>query len=243
MTVVTETYGDVWVVTLDRPERRNAVDLDTLVALRQAQEAAMDAGARVLVLTGRPPAFCAGADLTGVESGRFASALMDVLHGFADLPFPVMAAVDGPALGAGMQLTLSCDLRVASAASRFGIPAARLGLAIDHWTIERLTREVGWSIARDMLLAATAYDGAALHRSGFVHREGTLGDALVWAEEVAKLAPLTLAAHKLTLERSALPPEHDELVEEVRAKVWSSADAHEGRTAFLEKRSPQFRGA
>jgi enoyl-CoA hydratase len=242
MPVLTESHGDVWVVTIDRPSRRNAVDLDTLVALRAAQESALDGGARVLVLTGRPPAFCAGADLTGVEGSRFGAALMAVLHGFVELPFPVMAAIDGPALGAGMQLALSCDLRVATAAGRFGIPAAKLGLAIDHWTVERLAREVGWSVARDMLLGASVYDTAALRSNGFVHRDGGLDEAMQWASEVARLAPLTLASHKLMLRRSALPPEADDVVEASRAAAWGSADFDEGRRAFLEKRPPQFRG-
>ena len=130
----------VLVVTLDRPERRNAVDHATLLALLEAQAAA--AAARALVLTGAPPAFCAGADLTGVEEGEFARALSRVLRGFTALPIPTVAAVDGPALGAGTQLVVACDLRVATPASRFGVPAARLGLVVDHWTVERLAREL-----------------------------------------------------------------------------------------------------
>ena len=112
----------------------------------------------MLVLTGAPPAFSAGADLTGVEEGEFARLLGQVLRGFTELPIPTIAAVDGPALGAGTQLAVACDLRVATPASRFGIPAARLGLVVDHWTVERLARELGWPIARAMLLAAETYD-------------------------------------------------------------------------------------
>ena len=97
----------------------------------------------MLVLTGAPPAFSAGADLTGVEEGEFARLLAEVLRGFTELPIPTIAAVDGPALGAGTQLAVACDLRVATPASRFGIPAARLGLVVDHWTVERLARELG----------------------------------------------------------------------------------------------------
>ena len=141
----TATTTGILMVTLDRPERRNAVDLATLLALLDALELA--ASARVLVLTGAPPAFSAGADLTGVEEGEFAAALGRVLRGLAGLPIPTVAAVDGPALGAGTQLAMACDVRVATAASRFGIPAARLGLVVDHWTVERLTREVGWPVA------------------------------------------------------------------------------------------------
>ena len=185
----------VLVVTLDRPERRNAVDHATLLGLLDAQRQAADA--RVLVLTGAPPAFSAGADLTGVEEGEFAATLRRVLHGFGDLPIPTIAAVDGPALGAGTQLAVSCDLRIATPGSRFGVPAARLGLVVDHWTVERLARELGWPIARAMLVAAEQYDATALHAAGAVHRLGGLDEALGWARQLAVLAPLTMAAHKL----------------------------------------------
>lgn len=233
----------VAIVTIDRPERRNAVDHATLLALRAAQLDAEDAGARVLVLTGSPPAFCAGADLTGVESDEFAVALVTVLRGFTELPFPCIAAVDGPALGAGMQLAIACDLRVATPSSPFGVPAARLGLAVDHWTVERLAREVGWPIARGMLLAAQTYRAEQLFAHGAVHRLGSLADALGWAGELAALAPLTMSAHKLALERSAPAPAPDELFEEARAAAWSSHDAEEGRRAFLDKRPPRFTGS
>lgn len=233
---------DVFVVTLDRPARRNAVDHATLLGLREAQGEAVAGGARVLVLTGTPPAFCAGADLTGVGEGEFALALRAALTGFTALPIPTIAAVDGPALGAGTQLACSCDLRIATPASTFGIPAAKLGLVVDHWTVERLARELGWPVARAMLLAAEVYDTPRLHAAGAVHRIGGLEDALDWARSLAALAPLTIAGHKVALERSAPDPAVDDLVEAARAAAWASADAQEGRAAFLEKRRPQFRG-
>ena len=201
------------------------------------------ASARVLVLTGAPPAFSAGADLTGVEEGEFAAALGRVLRGLAGLPIPTVAAVDGPALGAGTQLAMACDVRVATAASRFGIPAARLGLVVDHWTVERLTREVGWPVARAMLVAAETYDAAALHATGAVQRLGDLDDALAWAGQLAGLAPLTIAAHKLALDASSPEPAVDELVAAARQRAWRSADALEGREAFLAKRPPRFTGS
>jgi enoyl-CoA hydratase len=234
----------VVVATLDRPERRNAVDHATLLALRALQVDQLPAlGARVLVLTGEPPAFCAGADLTGVEEGAFATLLGEVLRGFTELPIPVIAAVDGPALGAGTQLVVACDLRVATPTSRFGIPAAKLGLVVDHWTVRRLGHELGWSTARSMLLAAETFDGTRLHATGAVDRLGSLGDALGWAAEISQLAPLTIAGHKLALERSVPPVDVDPLVESARAAAWASADAAEGRRAFLEKRPPEFTGA
>jgi enoyl-CoA hydratase len=232
----------VLVVTIDRPERRNAVDHATLLALHDAQRQAVDGEARVLVLTGAPPAFCAGADLTGVENGEFVEALVRALRGFTTLGMATIAAVDGPALGAGTQLTVACDLRVAAPTSVFGIPAAKLGLAVDRWTVDRVTREFGGSVARGMLLAAQTYTAEQLHVIGGVHRLGGLAEALVWAEELAHLAPLTIRAHKLALEGLAPALGEDDDFERARLAAWDSADAEEGRTAFLAKRRPEFRG-
>lgn len=231
----------VVVVTLDRPHRRNAVDHESLLSLLDARPT-LEA-ARVVVLTGEPPAFCAGADLSGVREDVYSSDLRRVLRGFTTLRAPVVAAVQGPALGAGAQLAAVCDLRVATPDAVFGIPAARLGLMVDHWTVERLAREFTWPVARAMLLAAEAYTGERLHTIGAVHRLGDLDAALAWAAELAALAPLTMAGHKLALEASAGEPAPNEAVDAARALAWESHDAVEGRQAFLEKRRPQFRGS
>jgi enoyl-CoA hydratase len=232
----------VVIVTIDRPQRRNAVDHATLLALADAQREAVAGEARVLVLTGAPPAFCAGADLTGVESGEFVHALVAALGGFTRLGIATIAAIDGPALGAGTQLAIACDLRVATDASVFGIPAAKLGLVVDRWTVDRLAREFGASVARAMLLSAQTYTGAQLLAMGGVHRSGGLPEALAWADQLADLAPLTIAGHKLALEGLAPPPGIDELFERARVAAWDSDDAEEGRTAFLEKRRANFKG-
>ncbi len=235
-------------MTIDRPERRNAVDLSTLKEILMhhstiiSADPSSDEAVRVLVLTGSPPAFCAGADLTGVEESEFTATLTAVLQGFTQLRLPVIAAVDGPALGAGTQLAMVCDLRVATEHSRFGIPAARLGLVVDHWTVDRLTREFGWATARAMLLAAETFDGLALRASGAVHRTGNLETALEWAREIASLAPLTIAGHKLALESSSSGLGVDVEVEEARRRAWASEDAQEGKAAFLEKRPARFTG-
>jgi enoyl-CoA hydratase len=243
ITVSLNWRDQVAIVTINRPERRNALDVPTLHALRQAQLDALEKSARVLVLTGVPPAFCAGADLGGVHENEFHEALQVVLRGFTQLPFVTMAAVDGPALGAGAQLLVACDVRVATPTSVIGVPAAKLGLVVNHWTVERIVHELSWPVARAMLLTATTYTGAQLAAFGSVHRLGTLDDALAWASEIAQLAPLTISGHKIALESTAGLPDVDELVRAAREKAMLSSDAQEGRTAFAEKRKPRFVGS
>jgi enoyl-CoA hydratase len=231
----------VVVITLDRPDRRNAVDHATLLALLEAQAEA--AAARVVVVTGTPPAFCAGADLQGVREDVFAHDLRRVLHGFVELSAPVVAAIDGPALGAGAQLVAVADLRIATPDSVIGVPAARLGLVVEQWTIGRIAREFGPAVARGMFVGAETYSAERLHAAGGIHRLGGLDDALAWAGELAKLAPLSLSGHKLALEAIADGSDDDPAVVAARERAWASADAAEGRQAFLEKRPAEFRGA
>lgn len=234
-----DVAAGVWTITLDRPERRNAVDHDTLLALLDAQRQVSEA--RVVVLTGSPPAFSAGADLSGVREDVFVRDLAAVLRGFVELSAPVIAAIDGPALGAGAQLVAVCDLRVATAGSVVGVPAARLGLVIDRWTIERVRREFGAALTRGMLLAADTYTGRRLHDAGVVHRLGGFDEALAWAGDIATLAPLSIRAHKTALESDGSEADAARF-ETMRREAWASDDAREGREAFLEKRRPQFRG-
>lgn len=238
-----ERHDLVELITLDRPERRNALDHATILELLDVQESLATASfdeLRVVVLTGAPPAFCAGADLTGVEEGEFAADLGRLLRGFGSLAVPVIAAIDGPALGAGTQLAVACDLRIATPDSVLGVPAAKLGLVVDHWTVRRVAAEFSSSVARAMLVAAETATAADLHRIGGIHRLGGLDDALQWAGRLASLAPLTMQAHKAALEASSAGV--DERFEFLWSGAWASADAAEGRAAFLEKRRPTFTG-
>lgn len=233
---------DVVTLTIDRPERRNALDHGTLDELAAGVQRATDGGARVIVLTGAGGHFCAGADLTTLEDAGFATVLREVLDLFSSVPIVTIAAIDGAALGGGTQLAISCDLRVSTSGARFGIPASKLGLMVDAQTVQRLVALTGASTARGMLLAAETIDGETAHRIGFVHRIGGLDDALAWAAEIAALAPLTIAGHKLALERLAPPPEADPLIAEAFARAWRSSDVAEGQRAFRERRPPRFEG-
>jgi len=237
--------ADVVVVTLDRPERRNALDHATLQSLDDAITHAVAERARVLVLTGAGGHFCAGADLTGVEDEGFVDLLRSVLEGLHSAPFPVVAAIEGAALGAGTQLAMSCDLRIATATASFGIPAAKLGLTVDHWTVQQLARHAGDSLARVMLPGAEVLRGDRLYASGFVHRlvdeGGVVEPALAWARELRALAPLTIAAHKVMLGVAEHVEEPPPVAVEARAAAWASADFQEGLAAFRERRTPDFR--
>lgn len=237
-----EDRGAVALITIDRAERRNALDLASLHELAEAHAAT--AKARVVVLTGSGGHFCAGADLGGVEDRAFTDRLREVLAQLRDDPRPHLAAIDGAALGLGTQLAVACDLRVATPSARFGIPAARLGLMVDHWTIERLALLAGAGPARAMLLAAETYGGEDAERLGLVQRVGDLAAALGWADEVAALAPLTIAGHKLALNRLEMPVGRGEDAEVHAAweRAWGSDDLQEGIAAFRERRLPHFKG-
>ena len=237
-----EDRGPVALLTIDRAERRNALDQEALEQLVEAHAAA--SAARVVVLTGAGGHFCAGADLSGVEGAGFTDCLRQVLAALRDDPRPVIAAVDGVALGAGAQLAVACDLRVATPVARFGVPAARLGLMVDHWTIQRLALLAGAGPARAMLLGAEIYSGEEAERLGFVQRLGDLEVALGWADDIAALAPLTLTGLKLALNRLEMPVGggDDPDVHAAWSRAWASDDLQEGMAAFRERRRPVFHG-
>ncbi len=240
------------VCTIDRPERRNALDAEHLEALAEAFASAAAAAptadpepvdpVRVVVLAGEGPAFCAGADLTHVEDAEAAAVVRRTLDALSGLPQCTIAAIEGPAMGAGTQLALSCDLRVVGPRARFGIPSSRLGLMVDHWTIEKLALLAGHGLARSVLLAADTFDAETALRVGFAQRAGDRAAALAWAHEVAALAPLSVAGQKLALDTlSGRAVAHDDVAAAFE-RAWTSEDRLEGVAAFREKRPARFRG-
>ena len=124
-----------------------------------------------------------------------------MLTGLTELPAATIASVQGAALGAGCQLAMACDLRVGTASACFGIPANRLGLMVDAWTVQRVAQLVGGSVARAMLLAAQTVSADEALTIGLLNRTGDLEEAKAWARSIAELAPLSVAGHKLALER------------------------------------------
>ena len=242
--ITTRRHDRVLVCTIDRPDRRNAVDADHLGQLHTTFTglATGEDGVRVLVLTGAGTAFCAGADLAHVEDQTAAGLVRRTLDALSALPICTIAVVNGPAMGAGCQLALACDLRVVAPSARFGIPSARLGLMVDHWTIEKLAQLAGHGPARAVLLAADTIDADAALRTGFAQRSGDLDAALAWAAEIAELAPLSVAGQKLALDRLAGREVDAPDVRAAFDAVWTSGDRLEGIRAFQEKRPARFEG-
>lgn len=241
MSIRTERRSRVVLITIDRPERLNALDADGCEALLAAVVAGGSGDVGAVVLAGAGGNFSAGADVSSVPNVRFLAALRQVLDTIVSLPVPVIAAVEGVAFGAGMQVAVACDLRMAAPDSRFAIPAAKLGLMMDHWSVQRVALLAGHGPARALLLAAEEIDGEAAVRLGLAQRAGRLDDALAWAAHIATLAPLAVAGHKLALNRLE-PALADPEVDEARRRAWASADLAEGVAAFAERRSPHFEG-
>jgi enoyl-CoA hydratase len=252
-----ERRETIAIALIDRPERRNALNASLCGSL--ASRLAANQDLRVVVIGGSgTKAFCAGADLArrAEDTGGLAhgggdtfrpafEALLDEIVGF---PAPVIAAVNGPALGAGMQLAVACDLRVVAPHATFGIPAGRLGVAISATNVQRLVQAVGQPLARDLLLTARVLDADEAEEAGLVQRraEDAVTEAMALAAEVALLAPISAMAHKAMLAavatRGALSPTDRARLADHEDSAFTSRDLQEGLAAFAERRPPNFAG-
>ena len=235
-------HGRVAVVGLDRPAKHNALNIELCDRVRVAVEETVEQGARALVVTGNGRSFCSGADLDEVYTAEFRTALHAMLHAVVAAPVPVIAAVNGAAIGAGTQLAIAADLRVVAPEARFAVPTARIGLAVDPWTIRRLALLAGNGVARALLLACDQIDAAAARACGLAERSGSPADALAWAQQMEPLAPLTVAYSKRVLNEVFEPEIDDKQLDAAFEACWASADFAEGRLARTEKRAPEFRG-
>ncbi|MFI6997551.1 enoyl-CoA hydratase [Nocardia sp. NPDC050175] len=234
--------GDVVTIELQREERRNALNLELITLLREAVLAAVADDARVIVITGRGPIFSAGADLSGVYSDEFLTGLQDMLHTIESVPVPVISAINGGALGAGVQLALASDLRVIAPDAYIAVPAAKLGISVDRWTVRRLASLIGGGPARTILLGAESVTAADAYSFGFANRLGSLADAQAWAKQIAQLAPLSLRHMKLVLNDDGTREPDSAQQRAALEAAWTSADAQEGRLARQEKRAAKFVG-
>jgi enoyl-CoA hydratase len=240
---VTQTEA-VMSIELQRPERRNALNSQLVDELREAVQKASPEKVRAIVLAGQGTVFCAGADLSGdAFAADYPDRLIELHRVMDAVPIPVIGAINGPAIGAGLQLAMRCDLRVVAPDAFFQFPTSKYGLALDNWSIRRLSSLVGHGRARAMLLTAEKLTAEVALHTGMANRIGTLADAQAWAAEIAALAPLAIQHAKRVLNDDGSweePwPAHKELFE----KAWASRDVIEAQVARVEKRPPKFQGA
>ena len=251
-----ERRGHVLIVTMNRPEARNALTAPMMALMRQAWDMTdSDPGIRVCVLTGAGGAFCAGADLKAMTSAhpgdRFRAGDMDLsvieplLKG-RRLTKPLIAAVEGPAIAGGTEILQACDVRVAGESARFGISEARWGLFPLGGSAVRLTRQIPYTVAADLLLTGrhiTAAEALSIGLIGHVVPDGqALGKALEIADMIAANGPVAVRAILRVIRETEGLAENDAFAIEAKAgmAVFGSEDANEGPRAFAEKR-PQFR--
>jgi enoyl-CoA hydratase len=250
--VLTEVTDGVGVLTLNRPEARNAVDLATTEALAAAVdefEARDDVA--VLVLTGAGGTFCAGMDLKAFARGERPRIEGRGFAGLTEAPpaKPLIAAVEGWALAGGCELALSADLIVAARDARFGIPEVKRGLFAAGGGVLRLAKALPYQRAMEMALTGDPLPAEEAHRFGLVNVLTEPGGALAGARElaarIAANGPLAVRASKQLVagsvgwtDRAALATQ-----QELADRVFASADALEGARAFAEKRAPVWRGA
>lgn len=247
----TEVHGNVLVMTMNRPEARNAMDRATSEALAAALDE-LDArdDLRLGIVTGAGGTFCSGMDLKGFLRGE--SPMVEG-RGFAGLterpPRKVLiAAVEGYALAGGFEMVLACDLVVSSRAAKFGLPEAKRGLVASAGGLMRLPRRIPYHLAMEFALTGDMLDAERAHAFGLVNRLVEPGQALAGAlqlgESVAANGPLAVATSKRIVSESAdwSQAEMFERQKPIAAPVFTSADAREGSAAFAEKRKPNWTG-
>jgi len=249
--VLTEAADGVGVITINRPQARNAVNGEVARGMAAAIED-FDARSdvRVLVLTGAGSSFCAGMDLKGFLAGDAPVAPGRGFAGITERPpvKPVIAAVEGYALAGGFEIVLACDLVVASEEARFGLPEVRRGLVAGAGGLLRLPRRIPYHLAMEIVLTGEHFPAARLAEAGLVNRMTAPGQALAGARELAALvaqgAPLALAASKRVVVESADWDSTEAFARQgdIISPVFGSADAIEGAAAFAGKRAPVWRG-
>ncbi len=247
--------GEICVLTINRPKALTALNADTLREIADALDAVLETeDAQALVITGAGDrAFVAGADigefgnLEDVFGGReMALNGQDVMSTVAAMPITVIAAVNGFALGGGMELALACDLRVASRTAKFGLPEVGLGLIPGFGGTQRLPRLIGEGRALDLILTGRHVEADEALLLGLVNRVGddALAEAKALASVIIKNGPVALGLAKEAVRRGldVTLAEGLEIEADLFGMVSTTKDMREGTSAFLEKRKPNFKG-
>jgi enoyl-CoA hydratase/carnithine racemase len=256
--IIAEIEGGIGWLRINQPERRNAISLEMWQGLADATAAfEADAAVRVVVMHGvGGRSFAAGADISEFEQQRanaeqklrYGEIAARGQNGLASLSKPLIAMVQGYCIGGGMGIALQADVRFAAEDSRFGIPAARLGLGYEYPGLATLARLVGPSAAKDILFSARQIEAAEALRIGLVNfvmppdeLESRVRD---YATNIAANAPLTIKAAKAALRVFERYSQRDDAqaVEALVNACFDSEDYREGRQAFMDKRTPQFKG-
>lgn len=254
--ITTETDGRLLIVTINRPDQMNALHPPANFELEQAFDAfAADPELWVAILTGAGPrAFCAGNDLKFQASGAKVTVPKTGFAGLTsryDLAKPVIAAVNGVAMGGGFEIALACDLIIASSSATFALPEPKVGLAALAGGLHRLPRQIGLKPAMGMILTGRRVGAEEGMRLGFVNEvaapEDLMATARRWADDILACSPLSIRASKMTVMRGldeaslaeAYAGQRDNPA--VRA-LFASEDLKEGPRAFAEKRAPVWTG-
>ena len=252
--VRTDVSESIATLIIDRPEVRNALDLDTVAAVREALgRLETDASVGVVIITGAgESAFVSGADINDIrERGRDEGLAAINSSLFAEIerfPRPTIAAVNGYAFGGGCELALACDIRIASDTAKFGQPELGLGIIPGAGATQRLPRLVGMGRAKYMILTGDVIDAKQALEIGLVSAIAPAGQLQLRARELAKKilrqGPLAARLAKIALNASARVDMDSGLLIETLAQAlcYSSEDKREGTTAFLEKRKAKFTG-
>lgn len=247
------TVDHVGIITLEAPERRNPLSVETMVALTGMLGALAETDARAVVLRSTGPAYSAGHDLRELvdrtldEERQVFGACLELMATIQSIPQPVVAAVQGAALAAGCQLVATCDLAVAATTATFGTPGVKIGLFCSTPMVA-ISRAIGRKRALQMLLTGSVIDAATAADWGLVNEvvdpAAVDGRALDVAKLIAGASPLTLKVGKQAFYRQVDLPQAGayEAMGEVMASNAITCDAQEGITAFLEKRSPTWVG-
>ncbi len=251
-----ERRGAVEVWTIEGEARRNSLTMALIAELHgHLGRASLDRGLRCVVLTGAgDKAFCAGADLkerarmSADEVHRFHRDLRGAFRGVEEAPQPFVAALNGAALGGGLELALACDLRIASDAAQLGLPEVALGIIPGGGGTQRLARLVGVARAKDLVLTARRISGAEALAMGLVAQVAPprrlLEEALALAERIARNAPVSLRQAKRAIDGGFHLPIEEALDLENRLyqDCLGTRDRLEALAAFAEKRPPVFTG-
>jgi enoyl-CoA hydratase/carnithine racemase len=246
-------------LTLNRPDSRNALDHELLDGIAETMPT-LDRGidVRCVLITGAGKAFSAGYDIAAIPSESFerdAEALVAhpfhaALEAIAAHPWPVIAAINGHALGGGLELTLTCDLRVCASGAKLGMPPAKLGLIYGHTGLQRFIDAIGVPRTKELFLTGRNLDAERAERIGLVHEvvedDRLEAVAVEWAAEVAANAPLSMKGNKHAIDTlnsfPRLTPEQERELIELRESCFGSEDFREGISAFAEKRKPVWKG-